>query len=214
MVMCALMLSEQSDAVVGLLIVVALIALVIGIYLREGRNEVLEQLVAQIDSNSQRLVVHGTLAVDEWKPASFLRLRKSTPAARGLQLQYRLFGLGPQAVLDEVVFDRSRCVVELKRKNKFIRASFSEFSAVRMREISQGRGGCLWHIELVPFNGKPRPFISSVRGERSSIFEHTAPLAKAVSMIMGLPVHVFVAGNIWTPGWPPKSPSLLSRPRL
>jgi hypothetical protein len=154
-------------------------------------------------------VFRGTLVIEEYRPGSFLRLSKRTAEAQRLQLWYRWFGIGRQAIFDEVVLDHSRRVVELKRKDKCTTAAFSDFSAIRMREVGGGRGGSLWHIELVPDTGAPRPFISSEQGDRRATFKDAASLAKAASVIMGLPVYVVVAGNVWTPGWPPKSPSLL-----
>jgi hypothetical protein len=202
-----LMLSVGLDAIGPLVVLVVVIALVIWIYLRQGRNEVLEYLVAQTNF-SPPLTFRGTLVVEEYKPGSFLRLGNRATAARRLQWQYRWFGVGRQAIFDEVVFDRSRTTIELNRKDKRTTANFSEFSAIRMREVGGGRGGFLWHIELVPHRGAPRPFVSSEHGDRRATFKNAAPLAKAASMIMAVPVHVFVAGNVWTPGWPPKSPSL------
>ena len=76
-----------------------------------------------------------------------------------------------------------------------------------MREVAGRRGGgSLWHVELVPQKGRPPiPFVTSRGGERRAMFENAAPVAKAVSAIMDIPVQVFVAGNVWTPGWPPKT---------
>ncbi len=118
----------------------------------------------------------------------------------------RWLGMERQAIFDEVEFDRAAGVVHLKRKDKNRIAHFSEFSAIRMREIAGHRGaGSVWHVELVPCKGRATPFVTSVRGDRKAAFEHTAPVAKAASAIMKVPVQVFVAGNVWTPGWPPKT---------
>jgi hypothetical protein len=175
-------------------------------YARQGRNSALEILVMQAEFGPPESF-RGTLTVQEHKPGHYLRLSKSTSASRRLQFWNRwVIGTGRQAVFDEVTIDGSRGSVELKRKNKDTTALFSEFSAIRMREVAGGRDlSALWHIELIPQEGKPLPFVTSERGDRRAMFEQTAPVAKAVSAIMAIPVHVFVAGNIWTPGWPPKN---------
>jgi hypothetical protein len=125
-----------------------------------------------------------------------------------LRFFYRwVAGFGRQAIFDEVIFDGDKVLVELKLKNKQTIASFSEFMAIGMREVAGGRGGgSVWHIELISHNGKATPFVTSVWGDRRAVFENTAPVAKAASEIMAIPVQVRVAGNIWTPGWPPKNP--------
>ena len=78
-----------------------------------------------------------------------------------------------------------------------------------MREGSggwKGANGSIWHVEFIPKKGRPVRFVTSVWGERSAAFEDTAPRAKAVSVIMDVPPEVIVAGNLRTPGWPPKAP--------
>jgi hypothetical protein len=203
--MALLWSSDSVDAIEGLVVAAVIAVLAILWYLREGRNSALEQVLVQSEFGSPA-AFRGSLAVEEYKPGNSLRLCKSTTAARILQLKYRWLGMGRQAIFDEVTFDRARGVVELKRKKKYTTASFSEFAAVRMREVAGHRGaGSIWHVELVPHKGRPTPFVTSVRGDRRTMFEHTAPVAKAVSEIMASPVQVFVAGNVWTPGWPPKS---------
>jgi hypothetical protein len=150
------------------------------------------------------------LTVEESGP-SFLRLCQSTTEARNLQFQYRwLVGKGRQALFDEVIFDASRRLVDLKRKGKSNSASFSEFAAIRMREVSGKHGISIWHVELIPRKGTAIPFVTSDRGYRETSFEQTAPLARVVSVIMSIPVHVIVDGGVWTPGWPPKEPTALS----
>ena len=175
-------------------------------YIREGRNPALECQLRQNEFGSPH-DFDGTLAVEEHRPGSYIRFCKSTKAARNMQFTYRwLIGIGPQAAYDEVSFDRSQRVVELKRKN--CKAfGFADFQAIRMREVAGGRGGgSLWHVELVPQKGtSPIPFVTSRRGDRRAMFENAVPVAKAVSAIMDIPVQVFVAGNVWTPGWPPKA---------
>jgi hypothetical protein len=79
-------------------------------------------------------------------------------------------------------------MIELKTENKRTTANFSELSAIRMREVGGGRGGSLWHIELVLHTGPPRPFVSPEQGDRRATFKDAAPLAKAASMIMTAPV--------------------------
>jgi hypothetical protein len=185
----------------------ALIGVILGflvaIYVRQGRNHVLEEMVEQgkispIDS------FRGTLGVEENRPNFLLRLRKNSEEQR-LQFLYRwVIGVGRQASFDEVTFDGSRRSVELTRKNKHSNVPFSEFSAVRMREAA-GRYVSVWHVELVSVKGRRLLFLSSAREDRQTGFERTASVAKAVSAIMSLPVQVFVDGKVWTHGWPPKN---------
>ena len=205
MTMGSALSSEYADAVVGLAVAAVIAVLLVVVYLREGRNSTLEHILAQSEFGPP-VAFMGTLAVEEYEPGTSLRLRKSTKATRILQFKYRWLGMGRQAIFDEVAFDRAAGVVQLKRKDKNRTADFSEFSAIRMREIAGHRGaGSAWHVELVPRKGRATPFVTSVRGDRKVAFEHTAPVAKAASAIMEVPVQVFVAGNVWTPGWPPKT---------
>ncbi len=199
--------SGELTEVIGPFVVLAVIIFIALLwYAREGRNGALENILVQSEFGPL-VAFRGSLVVEECKPGTSLRLCKSTAAARLLQFRYRWLGVGKQAIFDEVKFDGSRCLVEMKKGNKQTTAGFSEFSAIRMREISGGRGGgALWHIQLVPHGGKAIPFVTSEIADRKTAFEQTASVAKAVSAIMGLPVQVFVAGNIWTPGWPPKNP--------
>jgi hypothetical protein len=74
-----------------------------------------------------------------------------------------------------------------------------------MREIFQGESGSLWHMELLAVEGKNLLFATSARGNRQTVFENSAGLAKTISAITSLPVQVVMAGNVWTPGWPPKA---------
>lgn len=197
--------SEYGDAVGGLVVAAVMAILLVAIYLRQGRNRTLEHILAESEFGSP-VAFKGTLAVEEYKPGTSLRLCKSTKTARTLQFLYRWLGMGRQAIFDEVAFDRTSGLVQLKRKDKNRIANFAEFSAIQMREIAGHRGaGSVWHIELVPRNGRPTPFVTSVRADRRAAFEHTAPVAKAAAAIMEVPVQVVVAGNVWTPGWPPKT---------
>jgi hypothetical protein len=133
-------------------------------------------------------------------------MNTGSPAARRTQFLYRwLIGNGPQAIFDEISFDGLRGLALLKKKGSLATVRFSELSAIQMREVGAGRGGSLWHIELIPQKGKAIPFVTSEIGDRREEFERTAAVAKAVSAIVTVPVYVFVAGNVWTPGWPPKS---------
>ena len=188
--------------------VAAWIILMIATYVYPGRrSEVLENRIA-INECGSLTAFRGTLAVEEYKPGSYLRLSKSTAESRRLQFRYRwLSGLGRQAIFDEVIFDRSQATVTLTRKKKRSALPFSTFSAVRMREFAGGgRGGSysLWHLELVPTQGRPIRFATSVTGvlgERGIIFEDSAPLAKAASTITSLPIQAYVSWRAL--GWPP-----------
>lgn len=202
-----LTLSNLSEIIFPFVLIAAIVLLAVLWYIREGRNPSLEMQLIRREFGSP-LDFSGTLAVEEYRPGSYIRFCKSTKGARSLQFRYRwLLGKGRQAIFEEVTFDRSKGVVELKRKNKQQPFIFSDFQAIRMREDAAGRGGSLWHTELIPKRGRPTPFITSRHGDRKATFESTAPVAKAVSAIMDVPVQVFVAGNVWTPGWPPKAPN-------
>jgi hypothetical protein len=194
------------DVVGPFVILVVLIVIVFLVYVRGGRNAALENLIAMTEFRSPKIFC-GTLAVENYKPGKSLRLCTSTAASNRLQFWYRwVIGNGPQAIFDEVIFDGSLGSVELKKKNTQTTALFSEYSAIRMRETAPGRDGCTaWHIELVPLRGRVFPFATSERGDRKTTFEQAASVAKAVSAIMAIPVQVSVAGNIWTPGWPPRT---------
>lgn len=190
------------DVVGPFALIAGLLACLVAVYMRQGRNQVLEEIVqhgkiAPIES------FRGTLAVEEDHPNFLLRLRKNSEGRR-LQFLYRwVIGVGPQAVFDEVTFDGSRRSVEFNRKNKHRHEPFSEFSAVRMRETAE-KHVSVWHVELVSIRGPRLLFLSSEREDRQTGFERTASVARAVSAIMSLPVQVVVDGKVWTRGWPPK----------
>jgi len=180
-------------------------------YARESRNSVLERVLKQ-GAFVSPAGFRGSLVVEQTHPGSYLRLCTSTPAARRLHFLYRwIAGWGRQAIFDEVVFDAGRGLVELKIRNRQRTARFSEFMAIRMREVAGGRsGGSVWHIDLISHKGAATPFVTSEWGDRKTMFESTAPVAKAAAEIMAVPVQVRVAGNVWTPGWPPKNPMATS----
>ena len=195
--------SDYLDAVGGLVVAGAIAILLLVVFLRQGRNARLSR--SSHSENRER--PSGSWAPWPWKnkPGVLLRLAKSTKDARNLQLRYRLLGVGRQATFDQVSFDRYASVVRLKKKGKETSASFLQYSAIRMRETFTGRGGVsTWQLELVPRAGRATPFVTSASGFRQASFEHTAPVAKAAAEIMQVPIHVCVAGNAWTPGWPPK----------
>ncbi|MFZ3201523.1 MAG: hypothetical protein ACLQMT_12840 [Candidatus Acidiferrales bacterium] len=203
--------SGLAGAVAGLIVAGVIVLLAILWYVREGRNSALEDILAQSEFGSPD-GFQGTLSVAEYQPKTYLRLSEGSTASRRLKFYYRwVVGKGRQAVFNEVTFDGFRHLVQLKRKDEYTETAFAEFSALRMREVAAGRGGgSLWHIELLPRDGRAVPFVTSVWGDRRAAFEHAAALAKAVSAITALPVQVCVAGNVWTPGWPPKA-SVVSR---
>jgi len=194
---------NSIDVVGPFALLAVVLAYLVAVYLRQGRNQVLEEIVKHgkvgpIDS------FRGTLTVEEDRPNLLLRLRKNSEEQR-LQLLYRwVIGVGRQAVFDEVTFDGFERSVDLTRKNKHRTVSFSEFSAVRMRETA-GRYVSVWHVELISLHGPCLLFLSSEREDRQRGFERTASVAKAVSAIMSLPVQVVVDGKAWTYGWPPKN---------
>jgi hypothetical protein len=185
-----------------------IIFLAVSWYVRQGRSPVLEDMVQRGEFGSSR-AFSGTLSVEREEPGRFLRLSKSTKSNRWLQVRYRWFGMGKQANFDEVDFDGLRGTVVTKGRNGQTEMRFSEFSAIRMREFANDTGSG-WYIELIPQRGFVLPFVDSEVAARETSFKKTAAMAKAVSKIMLLPVQVHVAGNIWTPGWPPKSPAVSS----
>jgi hypothetical protein len=190
---------------IGLFAAILIFILVIALTtrFRETRNEVLERWIAMGKCGPVRSF-EGTLAVEQTSPG-FLRLA-STEETRRLQFKYRWFSaIREQASYDEVVFDASRHVVELRHKDKRTSLPFGRFSAVRMREIWQQEAGSLWHFDLVALEGRNVLFLSSARGDRRRMFENSAGLARAISGISALPVQVVVSGNVWTPGWPPRT---------
>jgi hypothetical protein len=199
---------EFRDAVALLLILGALVAIV-GLWLvREGRNEVLEQILVEKDFGNPE-GFRGSLVVEEYRRGNYLRIAAHTPNARWLRFKYHwLVGMGRQAVFDEVTFDRSTATVTMKRKNHCEKMPFSDLSAVRMSERAAGRSlVSLWHVELIPRKGRPIPIATSLHGDRAAVFDETAKLLKAVSSVTDLSMQAWVAGNVWTRGWPPKGPS-------
>jgi hypothetical protein len=186
-------------------VLAAVIALAILWYLREGRHAALEQIVVHGNFGSPA-AFRGTLVVVENRSGNYLRLAMSTKAARGWQFWYRwIVGSGRQSNFDEVTFDGSRQEIALTKKGKHTAFRFSELSAIRIRERRADKhGGSLWYLELIPHKGRAVPFATSASGDRKTMFERSAAVAKAASLIASVPVQVFVAGNVWTAGWPPK----------
>lgn len=168
-----------------------------------GRSQVLEQWIAQ-GKCGPITSFEGTLAVEQTSPG-FLRLVKNEEASR-LQFRYRwLSAIREQAGYDEVTFDKSQHVVELKKKEKITRLPFGKFSAIRMRELFHEDIGSLWHFDLVEAKGKYVMFVSTARGNRRMMFENSAGLAKAISDITLLPVQVELSRHVWDPDWPRES---------
>lgn len=194
----------MQSAIANLIIAAAILALVIIGFIRQNRHPrstFLEQWVAQ-GKCGPITSFEGTLAVEQ-VGQGFLRLVKTDEAKR-LQFKYQwLSFIREQADYDEVTFDVTQHLIELKRKEKLTRVPFGNFSAIRMREIYQGDSGSLWHFDLLAANGKYVMFVSSARGDRRVMFENSAGLAKSISDITALPVQVTLLGNVWTPGWPP-----------
>lgn len=185
-----------------LLIALLLIGLIV-IYRRQGRNQVLEEMIqhGEIGSITD---FRGTLTVQENRRGLFLSLTKDSEARR-VQFLYRwLIGNGRQAVLDGITFDGSARTVELKKGKKQESMPFSDFSAIQVREVA-AKFVSVWHVELVSLKGKPLLFLSSRQEDRQTGFERTAPVAKGIAEIMSVPVQVIVDGKVWTSGWPPKS---------
>lgn len=192
-----------TDLYGPLLVMAAIIAAVILVFVRGGRNQALEDSLAH-DEFGPATAFRGTLLVEENRRGEFLSMARQTAEARWLQFWYRwIVGSGPPAVFDQVTFDGARRTLEMKKKDHVTELSFSECAAVRMKERA-GRGVSLWNLDVLKSDGKAIPLVASVLGERKSSFERSAAVAKAMSEVIGVPVQVSVAGNVWTPGWPPK----------
>jgi hypothetical protein len=105
---------------------------------------------------------------------------------------YAIFFISPPR---SVRFDASRRVFETSRSEKIRARTFSDFTAVVMREgpIRVGRTpqGMAWFIELQPQSGL-RVYVTLSEGDfdREGSFQNAAPLAKAIAAIMRLPVRV------------------------
>src|ERR1700761_2857966 len=183
---------------------VAIVVFVIVWLLREGRHPALEQIVARRGFASPS-AYQGTLVVEEHS-ASHLILAMSTQEARTRHIWYRwIVGVGLQPNFDKVTFDAKSGRATLSKKENETVLPFSDIGAIRMRERKIGKHGlCVWRLDVITRENKAIPFTSSASGQREAVFEQTAALAKAVGTIASVPVQVFVAGNIWTPGWPPK----------
>jgi len=87
--MTALLWFSETTNAIGLLIFAALLIYFASqMYVRTGRNGVLEEFILQKQFDLPP-VFHGTLVVEEHRPGSFLQLGKSTTAAGILQFRYR-----------------------------------------------------------------------------------------------------------------------------
>jgi hypothetical protein len=198
---------EQWNSLLAPFAVIGVIVtLVIVWYVREGRNAALGQIVADGDFGTA-LKFDGTLVAEEDRRGEYLRLGRSTKKVRDWYFWYRwLAGVGEQAKFDKVELDSSRQQVAPGRKGNRHDIAFLEVVAIRMREIKAGKNGrSAWNLELVTRDGKSLPFATSAGSYRRVSFENSAGVAKAASAIAGVSVQGYVAGNVWTPGWPPKS---------
>lgn len=201
----AILIPGDSFLILFFVLVVFIIVISVMVRRHGGRNEILEQWIAE-GKCGPITSFEGTLAVEQASPG-FLRLTKNAQACQ-LQFRYRwLSAIREQAGYDTVIFDRSRHVVEMKKKDKVTMVPFGKIFAIRMRELYQMDAGSLWHFDLVEAEGKYLMFASSARGNRRMMFENSAGLAKAISDITSLPVQVELSGNVWTPGWPPETPT-------
>jgi len=198
----------MAGSILALIVVGVMILLVFFILARQGRNKALEQILAQENFGSPE-AFRGSLVVEDHRQGSYLKLgRNPAEPRRTLQRAYRwTLGLGHRAPYDGVTFDRSSRTIEMKKNDSYRTTRFEDFTAVRMKEVSLGKSLMfIWLIELIPHNGKPIPIIDSPQGDRRAAFEHAAPLLKAISAVTDLPMQAWIAGNVWTPGWPPKVP--------
>jgi hypothetical protein len=191
-------------------VIAAVVVLTIMWYVREGRHAALEQIVTS-RSFGAAAAFRGTLDVEEDRPGTYLRLGKTTKEAGAWQFWFRwIAGSGKQPIYDEVTFDGPGRRVELRKKANCRTFEISEISAIKMRERKAGKNGSVtWRLDLIPREGKSVPFLTSAIGYRKEMFERSAAVAKAAAAIVHVPVQVHVAGNVWTPGWPPKKDAII-----
>jgi len=199
----AIVFPDILDLIAVFVILAFIILVYVTQHMRQGRNPALEQWIAA-GKCGPASSFEGTLTVEQ-TGQGFLKLTRDDEAGR-MQFRYRwLSAIREQADYDEVTFDASQHVVELKKKSKVNRMPFGRFAAIRMRELSQQEAGSLWHFDLVETERKYVVFLSSARGNRRMMFENSAGLAKAISVITSLPVQVELSRSVWTPGWPPET---------
>ncbi|HET7440095.1 MAG TPA: hypothetical protein VFJ47_02245, partial [Terriglobales bacterium] len=106
-------------------LILAVIFIAIQVYLREGRNPVLEGMIEHGEIGPLTRF-RGSLDIEEHRPGVFLRLSKKSRLAGQLQFRYRwLVGIGPQARYDDVTFDVSKGSVELTDRGKRTTLNFS-----------------------------------------------------------------------------------------
>jgi hypothetical protein len=205
----ALQLLKWPDGLDGLIAIAVILALVVAIYIRQGHNTVLERMLAENDFGLPE-VFRGNLIVIDYRPRVFLKLGPDTApvtwwnrVSRWIWApKFRPLFVAP---VQEADFDGSARQITLRTKKGSRLARFNEFSAIRMREFPAGKSlTSFWIIELIPQKGSRIRIVESPHGGRQAAFEYTAPLLKAISAITSLPMQVHVAGNVWTPGWPPK----------
>ncbi|HYL69486.1 MAG TPA: hypothetical protein VEX69_09990 [Candidatus Limnocylindria bacterium] len=205
----AVQMLNWSDGLDGLIAIAVILAVIIALHIRQGHNAALEQTLAEHDFGSPE-TFRGNLIVREHRSGVFLKLGPDTTQVTWWRQLFRRI-LAPKlrplfvAPIQEADFDGSLRQVTLRTKNDSRVVRFDEFSAIRMREFAAGKSlTSFWTVELIPHKGRPIRIVESPRGSREAAFNHTAPLLKSISAITGLPMQVHVAGNVWTPGWPPK----------
>jgi hypothetical protein len=89
------------DVVGPLVLIAVIVGFLIAVYVRQGRNHVLEEIVEH-GKISPIESFRGTLAVEENRPNFFLRLRKNSEGRR-LQFLYRwLIGMRAFSVADTI----------------------------------------------------------------------------------------------------------------
>jgi hypothetical protein len=202
--------SPWADVLLPFSAIALLIVLAVLWYVREGRKEAHEQIVAKNDFGRPE-EFRGSMLVQEYRPSEYLRLAKSTTSARLLQFYYHWIGrVRPQAKFDDVAFNAPWNVIELSKEDESITINFSEIAATRRREGAEQELVSIWHIELIAREAKPIPLAASKMGDRRMMFEPAAVLAKAASRILARPVHGFVPRNVWTAGWPLENLDALS----
>ena len=147
-----------------------------------------------------RVWLGGALILGGLMASKVFSIRMEDAAAKtiGLFMALVLVGAGifvlfyrSLAPIQSFAFDGRRRVVEVARRDQVTAFSFSDFSAILMREFGRGKYGMSWEIGLVRQAGRNvLVTISAARYDREAGFENSAVLAKAIAVIMRVPIRV------------------------
>ena len=155
---------------------------------------------------SSRVFMGGGLVLGGLMVGKAVWIRMEDAAAKtiGLFMALVLVGAGifvlfyrSLAPVQSVAFDGRHRRVELGHGDNISASSFVDFSAILMRESGLVRQvpsaplGMSWRIELVRQARRNVPVtISAARYDREAGFENSAVLAKAIAVIMRVPIRV------------------------